>query len=71
MTWHKEFEKVTVRAGTFDSFRVVCTAPGSVDTMWSSVDMGMWIKADLRRSAEHFAGAGTQQHELLAVNLRK
>jgi hypothetical protein len=31
----------------------------------------MFVKTDLRRTADHNLGAGTQQAELVALNLRK
>jgi hypothetical protein len=65
------FEPVTVRAGTFDTFRIACTTPGAQDTYWSSRDHGMMVKTDFKRTSAHQMGAGTQQSELVALNLRK
>lgn len=65
------FEQVTVRAGTFDAFRIACTTPGSQDTYWASRDHGMMVKTSFRRSSAHQLGAGTQQSELIALNVRK
>lgn len=65
------FEKVTVRAGTFDTFRVACTTPGSQDTYWSSRDHGVMVKTDFKRTSAHQQGPGTQQSELVALNVRR
>ena len=65
------FEQVTVRAGTFDTYRIACTTPGSEDTHWSSCDHGMMVKTDFKRTSAHQQGAGTQQSELVALNLAK
>jgi hypothetical protein len=63
----EDFEKVTVRAGTFDAFRVRCkTNLGADDTYWSSPGLGPFVKTRLLRDARHPAGAGTQESELVA-----
>lgn len=60
-------EKVTVPAGTFDTFRIVCESPVSRDVNWSIVDLGMHAKQELNRFANHPQGAGTQKATLLSV----
>lgn len=65
------YEPVTVRAGTFNSFRVACKGPGYEDVTWFSPDYGMFLKTEWRRFAEHPQGAGTQRMELVALNLVK
>ena len=63
------YEPVTVRAGTFNSFKVNCKTPGAEDTFWSSPDYGMFLKTNLRRLVDHAQGPGTQEAELVALNL--
>lgn len=65
------YEPVTVRAGTFNSYRVGCKGLGYEDVTWYSPDFGMFLKTDWRRSAEHPQGVGTQQQELVTLNLIK
>lgn len=60
------FEKVTVRAGTFDAFRVHCTpSSGSDETFWSSPEVPPFVKTRLIRPAGSPFGAGTQEAELV------
>ncbi len=65
-------EKVTVRAGTLDAFKIVCsTNIGNEETYWINFDQGVFIKTDLRRTTKSPFGAGTQQSELvLAPSLK-
>ncbi|KAB2871225.1 MAG: hypothetical protein HS128_24170 [Ideonella sp.] len=63
------YEPVTVRAGTFDSFKVNCKAPAEEDTWWSSPEHGIILKTNLRRFDHHSQGSGTQEAELVALNL--
>jgi hypothetical protein len=67
----ESYEPVTVRAGTFNSFKINCKGPGYEDTYWSSPDYGMHLKTSLRRLADHPQGPGTQEHELVALNLAR
>lgn len=61
------FEKVTVRAGTFDAFRVHCNpSSGSDETYWSSPGLGPFVKTRLIRPAGSPSGQGTQEAELVA-----
>jgi hypothetical protein len=60
-------EKVTVPAGTFDTFRIVCESPVSRDVNWSIVDLGMHAKQEMNRFANHPQGAGTQKATLLSL----
>lgn len=65
------FEKVTVRAGTFDAFRVHCnTSSGSDETYWSSPGLGPFVKTRLIRPAGNPFGPGTQEAELVATPSR-
>jgi hypothetical protein len=65
------YEPVTVRAGTFNSYKVHCKGLGYDDTYWASPDYGMFLKTKLRRFADYPQGAGTQEAELLALNLTR
>lgn len=61
-------EKVTVRAGTFDAFRIQCTTTiGNEETYWSSPQMGLFVKTRLVRTAASPSGAGTQEAELVSA----
>ena len=61
------FEKVTVRAGTFDAFRIHCTpSSGSDETYWSSPGVAPFIKTRLIRPAGSPLGEGTQESELVS-----
>lgn len=65
------YEKVTVRAGTFDSYRLDCrTTVGNEETYWMSPDLGVMVKTRLVRTAASPQGAGTQEAELVAVPRR-
>ncbi|MEJ8835042.1 hypothetical protein [Ramlibacter sp. AN1133] len=61
------FEKVTVRAGTFDAFRIHCKTPGTDDIYWISPRVGPFVKTQLRRDANSMFGAGTQEQELVSA----
>jgi hypothetical protein len=60
------FEKVTVRAGSFEAFRIHCTTSiGNDETYWISPGLGAMVKMQLRRDATNPFGAGTQDQELV------
>lgn len=60
------WEKVEVRAGSFDAYRIACKNNlGEDGVYWSSPSVGAFVKTRLQRSASHPAGAGTQETELL------
>ena len=60
-------EKVTVKAGTFDTFKVVCTTDiGNEETYWTQPDLGVFIKTQLRRTDKSPFGPGTQAAELVS-----
>jgi hypothetical protein len=64
----EDFEKVTVRAGTFDAFRVQCKNNlEGVETFWYSQGTAAFIKTKALRSAKHPAGPGTQETELVTA----
>jgi hypothetical protein len=59
------WERVEVRAGSFDAYRIACkNSLGEDGTYWSS-STGAFIKTRLQRPASHPMGAGTQETELL------
>jgi hypothetical protein len=61
-------EKVTVKAGTFDAFKVVCTTNiGNEETYWTNPDMDVFIKTVLRRTDKSPFGPGTQETELVSA----
>lgn len=63
------YEEVTVRAGTYKTFRVrTVTSIGDENVQWWSPDTGIFMKQTLKRSAKHPAGAGTRQYELVSFN---
>lgn len=67
-TWKVEAqEAVTVRAGTFQAYKVVYSDTlGNENTMWSSPEIGIFVKSSNRRTAKHPAGPGTQEIELVS-----
>jgi hypothetical protein len=64
-------ERVTVRAGTFDAFKIVCENELSRDVTWASHEVGLNVKMDYRRKPANPSGEGTQQAELAAFKLAK
>lgn len=64
----ESYDKVTVKAGTFDAFKVVCaTTIGNEEIYWTQPDMGVFVKASLRRTDKNPAGPGTQEMELVSA----
>lgn len=63
----ESYEKVTVKAGTFDTFKVVCTTNiGNEEIYWTQPDLGVFIKTQLRRTDKSPFGPGTQEAELVS-----
>lgn len=61
-------EKVTVKAGTFDAFKIVCTTNiGNEEIYWANPDVGVFIKTQLRRTDKSPFGPGTQEAELTSA----
>lgn len=58
-------ETVTVRAGTFDAYRVDCRSSGAQDAYWYAPAVEQVVKTDLRRPVGAVLGEGTQQAELV------
>jgi hypothetical protein len=57
---------VVVPAGTYKAYRVGCTSTiGNDDRFWFLPEYGVFAKSDLKRSAVHPAGTGTQVSEPL------
>lgn len=64
----ESYEKVTVKAGSFDAFKVVCTTNiGNEETYWTNPDMGVFVKTSLKRSDKSPFGPGTQEAELVSA----
>lgn len=64
----ESFERVTVTAGTFGTFKVVChTTIGNEETYWINPNMGVFVKTQLKRTEKSPLGAGTQEAELVSV----
>jgi len=72
-SWKVEaYEDVTVTAGTFKAFRVAYEdSLGTQGTWWNIPENGIFAKWSVRRSAKHPAGPGTQEAELVKVDLAK
>jgi hypothetical protein len=70
-SWKVEaYEDVTVRAGTFKAFRVAYEdSAGTQGTWWRDPKNGIFVKWSARRTEKHAAGPGTQEGELLKINL--
>lgn len=64
-------ERVTVRAGTFDTFKIVCENEYSRDVSWSSHATGLNVKVDNLRKPGNPSGAGTQRAEIAVINLAR
>ena len=64
-------ERVTVRAGTFDAFKIVCENKDSRSVWWYDAAHGVNVKQDNLRKPGNPSGEGTQQGELVALNLTK
>jgi hypothetical protein len=62
----ESWEKVEVRAGSFEAYRIACKNNwGEHGVYWSSPGTGAFIKTRLQRVPGHPAGEGTQETELL------
>jgi len=70
-SWKVEaYEDVTVPAGTFKAFRVAYEdSAGTQGTWWRDPNNGIFVKWSARRTEKHAAGPGTQEGELLKINL--
>ena len=70
-SWKVEaYEDVTVPAGTFKAFRLSYEdTNGTQGTWWNNPENGIFVKWSARRSSKHPQGPGTQEAELLKVNL--
>jgi hypothetical protein len=67
----EKFEPVTVRAGTFDTLKIVCENQYSRDVSWTNPGTGLNVKTDFLRKPGNPSGEGTQQTELVMVNPAK
>lgn len=63
----ESYEKVTVKAGTFDAFKIVCsTNIGNEDIYWNQPELGMFVKTSLKRTDKSPFGPGTQESEMVS-----
>lgn len=61
------YEKLTIAAGTFDTFKVRCTTnAGHDETHWVDPSRGLFVKQRLIRTDQHLSGPGTQDNEVLS-----
>ena len=67
----ESLDRATVRAGTFNAFKIVCENEYSRDVSWYNATNGVNVKFDMLRKAGNPNGEGTQQAELVALNLAK
>ncbi len=66
------YEKVTVAAGTFGTFRVRTTDNmGQEALTWWSPDTGLFVKRTVRRTEKHPAGPGSQEQELVSQTIKQ
>jgi len=72
-TWKVEaYEEVTVPAGTFKTFRVAYEdTNGTQGTWWRDPRNGIFVKWSARRTEKHPQGPGTQDAELVKVNVEQ
>jgi len=64
-------DRVTVRAGTFDAFRIACENEHSRNVWWYDPAHGVNVKVDNVRKPGAPEGVGSQKGELVALNLAK
>lgn len=66
------WEKVALRAGEMEAYRIACTSSiGNDEVYWSSPRWGLIVKSHLRRDASNPFGAGTQEAELATLPARR
>ena len=70
-TWRVDaYEDVTVPAGTFKCYKVVTNSTlGDANVTWWSPDLGIFVKANNRRTEKHPAGPGTNDSELASQKI--
>ena len=65
------FEEVATPAGAFKVFRIRRTSPHDHYIVWYEPMLGIEIKRDWERYANHPDGPGTNQMELLSYSINK
>lgn len=61
------YEKLTITAGTFDTFKVRCTTTaGHDETHWVDPTRGLFVKQRLIRTDQYMSGPGTQDNEMVS-----
>lgn len=68
----QSYEAVTVPAGTYKAFKISCKwSAGVEDIIWFSPDVGINVKTKEIRSPDYQFGPGTQEHELVSLNIKR
>ena len=68
----QSYENAVVPAGTFPSFKMSCSfSTGLENTSWFSPELGIFVKTSETRGATYRGGPGTQQQELVSLNIKK
>jgi hypothetical protein len=65
------FEEVATPGGTFKTFRIRRTSPHDHYVVWYEPVLGIEVKRDWERYANHPDGPGTNQMELLAYSITR
>jgi hypothetical protein len=66
------YEDVTTPAGTFKAFRISSNDTlGNENIDWLSVELGIFVKRSLRRTAKHAQGPGSRELEVISLDIKK
>jgi len=66
------YEDVTVPAGIFKTFKVRTTDTlGNDNVVWFSPELGIFVKQNNRRTAQHAQGPGTRDIEIVSQSIRR
>ena len=66
------YEDVVVPAGTFKAFRVrTSDTLGNENVQWFAPEVGMFVKATLRRTDQSPQGAGVRESEMKTLSLKR
>lgn len=66
------YEDVTVPAGAFNAFKVRTTDTiGNDNVVWFSPELGIFVKQNNRRTAQHAQGPGTRDIEMVSQSIRR
>lgn len=68
----QSYEDVTVPNGTYKVFKTACnTSTGVEQISWWAPDLGIFVKYKETRSPAYRGGPGTQEWELVSLNIKK